>query len=112
MTLASVTPMPRKPPHPGVLMARIRELAKQGAYSLGLHVFDRRDERGIDIPDAVEVCRVGEIDGPITPGINPGEWKCKVTATLDRSTREIGVALVVIRDEELFFTTVEWEDTK
>jgi hypothetical protein len=93
-------------------MARIRKLAAEGAYSFGSHVFDRRDERDIDINDALDVLRLGEIDGPITPGINAGEWKCKVTAKLEKSSREIGVALVVIRNNELFFTTVEWEDTK
>lgn len=112
MTAPKVTPLPRKPPHPGTLMARIWQLAKQGSYSWGPHVFDRSDERDIDLPDAVEVCRLGEIDGPITPGVNPGEWKCKVTAKLDGLSRTIGVVLVVIRNEELFFTTVEWEDIK
>jgi len=105
--------MPAKPPHPGVLMARIRELAQQGAYSWGAHVFERRGERGIDISDALDVLRLGEIVGAIVPGINPGEWKCKVTAKLvDKSSREIGVALVVIRDSEIFLMTVEWEDAK
>jgi hypothetical protein len=109
MSVPNVTPMPRKPPHPGALMAQIRKLAEQGAYSYGPHVFDRRDERDIDINDALYVLRIGEIDGPIEPGINPGG---KVTAKPQGSDRALGVALVVIRSEELFFMTVEWEDTK
>lgn len=112
MSAPNVTPMPRKHPHPGALMARIRELAAQGAYSFGPHVFDRRGERDIDINDALYVLRIGEIAGPIEAGINPGEWKCKVTAEPHGSSRMLGVALVVIRNEELFFMTVEWEDTK
>jgi hypothetical protein len=105
--------MPQKPPHPGVLMARIRELAKQGAYSWGTHVFERRGERGIDISDALDVLRLGDITGAITAGINSGEWKCKVTAKLaDKSSREMGVAVVVIRNSEIFLMTVEWEDVK
>jgi hypothetical protein len=112
MPAPNVTPMPQKPPHPGVLMARIRKLAAQGAYSFGSHVFERRRQRNIDINDALDVLRLGEIVGPIKAGVNPGEWTCKVTAKLERSNREIGVALVVIQDNELFFTTVEWEDTK
>lgn len=104
--------MPRKPPHPGALMERIRILADQGNYSFGSHVFERSRQRGIDITDVLDVLRVGEIDGPIAPGRNSGEWKCKVTATLEESNREIGVALVVIGDHEMFFITVEWEDEK
>ena len=104
--------MPRKPPHPGVLMAQIRKLAAHGKYSYGRHVFDRMDERDIDINDALDVLRLGEISGPIEPGINAGEWQCKVTAKLEDHAREIGVAIVVIRGEELFFKTVEWEDPK
>lgn len=93
-------------------MAQIRKLVEQGAYSYRPHVFDRRDERDIDINDALYVLRIGEIDGPIEPGINSGEWKCKVTAKPQGSNRALGVALVVIRSEELFFMTAEWEDTK
>jgi hypothetical protein len=94
-------------------MAEIRRLAVQGAYSWGPHVFDRKGQRDIDISDALDVLRLGEIDGPIKPGKNPGEWKCKVTAKLlDKSNRMLGVAVVVIRNQRLFFTTVEWEDTK
>jgi hypothetical protein len=112
MTAPRVTPMPRKPPHPGALMARIRKLAAAGTYSYGRHVFQRRGERSIDINDALDVLRLGEIDGPVEPGVNAGEWKCKVTAKPEGANRELGVAVVVIRDSELFLVTVEWEDTK
>jgi hypothetical protein len=72
----------------------------------------RCDQRDIDITDAVEVLRLGEIEGPIESGVNPEEWKCKVTAKVDKSSRRLGVATVVIRNEELFLLTVEWEDAK
>jgi hypothetical protein len=109
-----------KPPHPGALIGRIRALVKQGAFSWGTHVFERSAQRNIDIHDAtevlrlgeIEVLRLGEIEGPIEPGVNPGEWKCKVTAKPDKSSRRLGVAVVVVRDERLFLLTVEWEDTK
>jgi hypothetical protein len=101
-----------KPPHPGVLMGRIRAMVKRGAFSWGTHVFERSTQRDIDIHDATEVLRLGEIEGPIEPGVNPGEWKCKVTAKPDKSSRRLGVAVVVVRDERLFLLTVEWEDTK
>jgi hypothetical protein len=96
-----------KPPHPGVLMGRIRALVKRGAFSWGTHVFERSVQRDIDIYDATEVLRLGEIEGPIEPGVNPGEWKCKVTAKPDKSSRRLGVAVVVVRDERLFLLTVE-----
>jgi hypothetical protein len=91
-------------------MTRIRRLVADGAFSWGEHVFQRREERDIDLPDILEVLRFGMIDGAITPGDNPGEWKCKVTFRVDRSSRSIGVVCVVSRDVELFLITVEWED--
>jgi hypothetical protein len=93
-------------------MKRIRELAQEGAYSWGKHVRERIAQRDIDINDAVDVLRLGEIDGPIEPGSNLGEWNCKVTAKPDKSSRQLGVAVVVIRDDRLFLMTVEWEDVK
>jgi hypothetical protein len=93
-------------------MRRIRKLASDGKYSWGKHVFERRDVRDIDIHDAIEVLRLGEIEGPIEEGKNPGEWVCKVTAKIDSSSRRLGVAVVVIRNDHLFLKTVEWEDVK
>jgi hypothetical protein len=104
-------PLPPKP-HAGELAARIRRLAKAGAFSYGRHVFERTELRGIGIPDAVEVMTLGEIDPRIEAGINPGEWKCKMVARIDRSSRGLGVAVVVLGTSQLFITTVEWEDTK
>lgn len=109
---AAAVPISRKPPHPSVLAAQIWRLAKEGAFSWGPHVFDRRDERDIDINDAKEVLIFGEIQGPIEAGVNPGEWKCKMVAKVDKSSRRMGVAVIVIRNEHLFLKTVEWEDTK
>ena len=111
-TAVPAQPQPKAPPHPGVLMARIRELAKSGAYSYGEHVFVRQGERDIDVPDAVRVLKLGEIKGAISPGDNPDEWKCKVTGPVDGSNREVGVVVVVIQNNHMFFVTVEWEDKK
>ena len=110
---AAPVPVPnQKPPHPGVLMTRIRELAKQGAVSWGPHVFERTELRDIDVNDAFYVLKIGEIAGAIEPGINPDEWKCKVTAKPTGAGRELGVATVVIQNQKLFLMTVEWEDIK
>jgi hypothetical protein len=108
----TIPPPQPKPPHPGKLMARIRELAKSGAYSWGDHVFERSGQRDIDVTDAISVLKLGEIEGAITPGENPDEWKCKVTGRIDGSTREVGVVVVVIQNNHLFLITVEWEDIK
>lgn len=110
--IAAAQPLPKSPPHPGTLMARIRALAKSGAYSWGNHVFERSSQRDIDVPDAISVLKLGEIEGPITAGDNPGEWKCKVTGPIDGSSRDVGVVVVVIQNNHMFLITVEWEDIK
>jgi hypothetical protein len=73
-----VAALPRKPPHPGDLIKVIRLLAADGAVSFTRHAFNRSDERGIDMLDALAVLRNGMIKGDIVAGNNPGEWKCKV----------------------------------
>jgi hypothetical protein len=71
--------MPRRPPHPGDLLKRIRELARAGKVSYGPHVFDERSpERGIDLPTTINVLKKGMIKGRIKPGANAGEWVCKM----------------------------------
>jgi hypothetical protein len=110
MAEANVIPLPRKPPHPGVLAKRIRELEAAGAYSFGKHVFERKGQRDITIQDAAEVLRLGEIDPLVEPGDNPGEWKCKMVGKVDKSSRKLGVATVVVNMSHLFLLTVEWED--
>jgi hypothetical protein len=57
-------------------------------------------------------CDWAKSTGLWSQGVNAGEWKCKVTAKPEGANRELGVAVVVIRDSELFLVTVEWEDTK
>ena len=105
--------MPRKPPHPGELAKLIRKLVEVGAVSFSTHAFeDRSGPRSIDFTDALEILRSGHIKGDITPGKRAGEWKCKVIDQLNKSSRWVGVPVVVIRDEHILITTVEWEDTK
>ena len=104
-------PLPRKSPHPGDLIKVIRQLAEAGAVSFSTHAFDeRRAERDIDMPDALQVLKRGMIKGDIVPGINPGEWKCLVVDKAEKSSRWIGVATVVIETRRLLIATVEWED--
>ncbi len=75
------------------------------------HAFDERSvERGIELDDALEVFRLGDIDGKIVPGKKPGEWKCLVVGKLRWTPREAGVATVVVRRDRLIIVTVEWMD--
>jgi hypothetical protein len=107
---ARVTSLPQKLLHPGHLRNRIAELAKAGAISFSVHAFARSSERRIDIYDATRVLLLGEIEGPIAPGVNADEWKCKIVARAEDSLRRIGVVSVVVKDQHLFIITVEWEE--
>lgn len=111
MGTAEVIPLPRKPPHPGDLIKVVRKLAEDGAVSFSEHAFDERGpERGIDIPDALRVLKNGMIKGDVLPGVNPGEWKCKVVDRAEGSSHWIGVPVVVVGTRRLYVLTVEWED--
>lgn len=105
------SPLPFKPRRRD-LEARIRELAKDSDKIIwGDHSLERSDERDISTRDALTVLRSGYLDDEIDPGENPGEWKGKMTRPM-KGRREIGVAVIVIRNEELFVKTVEWEDLR
>ena len=102
---------PKQPPHPGTLIKLIRQLARDGKISWSKHARDERmNERNLDIFDALEVIRIGDIDGAIVPGKKSGEWRCVVVGRLRWTAREAGVVTVVIRDERIIVATVEWMD--
>jgi Domain of unknown function (DUF4258) len=107
---AEVVPLPRRVSHPGDLMKIIRRLAGEGQVGFSSHAFDRVEERGITLPDAIAVLRYGDIKGEIVAGEGADEWKCKVTDTVEGSSRSIGVVVVVIGQQRLLIVTVEWED--
>lgn len=94
------------------LQNRIRELARNSA-NVGFydHAEERMEDRGISDLDALRVLRTGEISGPIKPGRNPGEWKCKIVAPI-KGRREVGVVVLTIRNRKLRVKTVEWEDLR
>jgi hypothetical protein len=110
MGTADVIPLPQKPPHPGDLVKVIRRLAKDGAVGFSEHADQRGLERGIDLPDTLHVLKTGMIKGEIVPGVNPGEWKCKVVGEAEDSSRWIGVATIVVGTRQLYIVTVQWED--
>jgi hypothetical protein len=92
-------------------MALLRKLAKAGAIGFSFHAFDDRSElRDIDINDVKLFLQQGEIRGPVTPGRNSGEWKCKVVCQPENSSRWIGIPLVVVSESHLYVLTLEWED--
>lgn len=93
----------------GVAEKRIRELAKEtGRIGWSDHARDRMEEREIFDVDALRVLREGHCTE--APEQTPRrEWKCKMTKKI-RGSREVGVVVVIIRDDRLWIKTVEWED--
>ena len=102
---------PTNPPHPGDLIKVIRALAAAGKISFTDHALnDRMPARGIDIDDVLSIFRLGDIDGPITIGNQPGEWRCLVRGRLEWALRDGGVATVVVRRDRIIVVTTEWMD--
>ena len=66
-----------------------------------------------DIPDVTvyRVLRDGHIKGDPEPGKNKGEGKIKVCDAVPGG-REVGVVTIVVNNEKLVITTVEWEDPR
>ncbi len=93
-------------------MKVIRRLAQDSKnVSYRAHALERLDERNtIDILDVLKLLRLGEIEGAINPGKNPGEWSCLVTGKCSLDGRDAGVATIVVREEKLIIKTVEWMD--
>ena len=97
-------------PRPEVLIAQIRFLSETTELVIfSDHAQERMDERGISDLDVYEVLKKGMIKSGINPGKRSNEWACKITYNV-RGSREIGTAVVVMNDQKLWITTVEWED--
>ena len=101
----------RKRPEPGKMQAIARFIATENTRNVFFtnHAEDRMEER--DIPDVTgyRVLRSGQIKGEPTPGKKEGEWRVKICDAV-RGRREVGVVTVVVNEEKLIITTVEWED--
>jgi hypothetical protein len=92
------------------LLAIIRFLAADSENLIfGEHAQERMEERNISDAEVATVLRIGEISGRITPGKAEGEWRCKVVAK-PRGSRQMGVVTIVMLEQSLFISTVEWED--
>lgn len=106
---ASPTVLPFRP-RPADHMKAIRALAQDSSrVFFGKHARDRMWLRGVTDREAIQVLKIGEIKGEISPGRKAGEWKCKVVAKL-KGSREIGVITVTMAPNTLLVKTVEWED--
>lgn len=94
------------------LQQRIRALAaRSDNIRWTHHARERMEERDISIRVATTVLQLGAIVGEIEPGTSPGEWKAKVVRR-KKGMRDIGIVVIVIRDDCLVVKTVEWEDPK
>jgi Domain of unknown function (DUF4258) len=75
------------------------------------HAQERMEERGISMPEVLEVLRCGYVDDPPIREIH-GDWKCKVTMKY-QTGRTIGVVTVIMdAASELIIVTIEWEDLR
>ena len=73
------------------------------------HARERFEERDISNRMALDVIRKGEISGDIVAGRMAGEWRAKLTYPIP-GRREVGVAIILIRETRTLVKTVEWED--
>jgi hypothetical protein len=100
-----------QPPRRGDLIKIIRLLAGQGKLGFTAHALEERmDERGIGMNDVLQVLTRGDIVGDIMTGKRADERKCLVVGRLGWTSREAGVATVVVRKDRLIIVTVEWMD--
>jgi Domain of unknown function (DUF4258) len=91
---------------------RVRNLAAvTGRVAWSAHARERMEERDISIRVALTVLREGRVSGPIEPGQSAGEWKAKIVRNV-KGRRDVGVVVVIIRNDRLFVKTVEWEDLR
>lgn len=93
-----------------MFLSLVRGLAKDSSnIAWSKHVRERFAQRDINNRMAVTVLRNGQIRGDIVPGNNAGEWKAKLFYPIP-GRREVGVAMILIREKKILVKTVEWED--
>jgi hypothetical protein len=106
---------PDEPPKAHRLPAVIRSLAQHSERIIwGDHAFERIELRDINTTVALRVLKTGDIDGPIRPGNDRGEWIVKMIGPTshERGARNVGVVTAVLGTETLFVMSVEWEDRR
>jgi len=68
-------------------------------------------ERDISIRVALAVIREGIVSGPVEAGASQGEWKAKIVRNV-KGRRDVGVVVLLIKNDRLLVKTVEWEDVR
>jgi hypothetical protein len=105
---------PTRPPSPEALLATIKRLSEERKISYldhgGVRFEERFKDQGFDVFDMHYVLEHGGLDGKIEPGAREGEWKVKVVAVPDGTSRKMGVVPIVVQEKRLLIKTVEWED--
>lgn len=98
----------RQRPH--IFLSLVHDLA-QDSKNIAWSAHARKRFSGRDISNrmAVTVLRNGQIKGDIVPGKMAGEWKAKLFFPIP-GRREVGVAMILIKEQRIFVKTVEWED--
>lgn len=97
-------------PNPNDFANRIRALAADSRnIAWSNHARERMEQRGISIRQALTVLREGMVVGKIVPGQYPGELKAKIVRNM-KGRREVGVVVLLIRNNHIRVKTVEWED--
>lgn len=69
------------------------------------------EERDIPIRIALNVLRGGSVFGPIEPGQMQGEWRAKLVMAV-KGRRDVGVVVLLVKENRIFVKTVEWEDIR
>jgi hypothetical protein len=109
MTSSNVIRLTLPAPRPEELAETIRMLVKQGKYAFSMSSDDEKIVGGdLDIVQGVEVLETGEIDGPITPGDNAGEWKCRLVTSLELRSSYVAAETLVVRRERLIVLIAKW----
>lgn len=95
-------------------MAAVRRLSQERRVSYIDHGEFRLETRfvemGRDVFDMHYVLENGVLVGNVEAGKRKGEWKGKMVAPLEGTTRKMGVVPIVVQEKRLLIKTVEWED--
>lgn len=92
---------------------RVQALAAETAGTANLiwtdHIHEQMNKRDIDSDAVLRILRNGDIESEPEEGINPGDWKVKLTLKM-ATGRVAGVVAALTKDSRLVLITTEWED--
>lgn len=98
-------------PRRAELQKKVQGLALDSSNVLqkSYHAKERQEERGITDVMVFEVLRTGHVEGEISPGKRPGEWKFEMTKKM-KGTREVGVISILMQGDCILVVTAMWKD--